>query len=150
MAVRRGNRAGGQLLLRQFRPHDQAGRRHLSGQRPNYKAKAGIQWDDGYLLKPNVEENAVRTFVVPQAGTVSIAASTASLAAWNDAWDGVGVAIYKDTTKLWPTDSDHKIAGSAPVAVPALADIAVEEGTKSASWPTWAAPTSGATNCSGR
>lgn len=100
------------------------------GSAPNYKAKAGIQWDDGYLLKPNVEENAVRTFVVPQAGTVSIAASTASLAAWNDAWDGVGVAIYKDTTKLWPTDSDHKIAGSAPVAVPALADIAVEEGTK--------------------
>lgn len=43
------------------------------GSAPNYKAKAGIQWDDGYLLKPNVEENAVRTFVVPQAGTVSIA-----------------------------------------------------------------------------
>lgn len=61
---------------------------------------------------------------------MSIAASTASMPNWNDAWDGVGVAIYKDTTKLWPTDSDHKIAGSAPVSVPALADIAVEEGSK--------------------
>ena len=120
----------GQYSSGQFTPMVKQEDGTYIGSAANYPAKAGEPWEGAYLLKPHVEENAVRTFTVPKEGTISIGASTASLPNWDAAWDGVGIAIYKDTTKLWPIDTVHQVVQNTAVSVPAVQNIAVTEGSK--------------------
>lgn len=84
---------------------------------------------DAFPMIPHIRENAVVAFTVPEDGTLTIAESTATLlSAWEAAFDGVGIVIYHNDTKIWPQAADREVVTESPVTVPALTDIAAAAG----------------------